>query len=174
MTNFFQQFLPPEEQSIDEANFPLMEGIVKNQFVKFPYSEYIRMRRYVTPGNYFFATWNYQLGKYRVGAQGGYGYEQHTLDIVSQDLRSLLEAVVDTYNKAATSSTTWDVMDPMPDKITFESVLTTKKWDKRNFLGMRVIGQVLSEMRPEMLIIESKEHVKSTASNPDDVEGGYW
>lgn len=150
----------------------LTEAFATKQFVKFPHSEYIKMKRYVKPGNYFFATWNYQLGNYRVGAQGGYGYEQHTLDLVSQDLRKLVQSVVDTYNKAATSNVTWDVIDPMPDKITFESVITTRKWEKRNFLGMRVIGQVLSEMGREMLIIESKEHVKSTAS-PEDAYGEW-
>ncbi len=130
----------------------LREGIAKSTFLRFPHSEYFKMRRYITLGNYFFATWNYQLGQYRVGAPGGYGYEQQTIDMKKRDLRKLIQRVVDAYNKT-----------PEEDRysnVKFEAVPTTKKWDPRNFLGMRVIGMVVSNTGPEMLVIESKEDVQ--------------
>ena len=147
----------------------LTEGLAQKKFIRFPHSTYMKMRRHVTPGNYFFATWNYQLGKHRVGAQGGYGYEQHTVDFVERDLRKLIQAVVDAYNKEPTEGSDWH---DRPDVIKFEAVPVRKEWISGRFLGMRVIGSVVSEMGYEMLIIESTKPIKLERDLPDDVYYG--
>ncbi len=133
----------------------LTEGIARrSDDVRFPYSEYMKMRRIVMkPNNYFIATWNYKHGEFQVGAPDHY---QETFDMVEQDLRKLLKRVVDSYNRADEHDHDFGT-PPQPDVIYIEAIPQPKNF-KWGMASSRVIGVVIAtHSGPEALIIETRD-----------------
>jgi len=152
----------------------LEEGIAKKKDrIRFPYSEYMKMRRNVVkPNNWFIATWNYRHGEYAVGAVGR-GYEGETFDIVERDLRKTIQRVVDAYNTEPDPEVHggWDA-DPIgPNDLKFEALPQPKDF-KWGMSSSRLIGLVLTRgaerFEPEVLIIETRDPTHETTM--DDLD----